>query len=272
MTVKYDMSNEDYHAHSAMSRSGLSLIDQAPKKYWYKYLSGQHEDNETDALRIGSVFHTMTLEPSEFANRVSVWSGAPRNTKAGKEEYAAAVEAAGGRILVKQAEVNNLKGMVSSILSEPAAKKIITGTGKIEPSFFWDDPATGLAVKCRPDYYRDDGIVLDLKTCLDASEAGFKKSILNYYYDIQVYMCLSGIEAVTGKRPSAFVFVAVEKDPPHCTAFYLADETVIASGEARYNRLMEIYAACKKSNVWPAYGSLIKNIGMPEWYMKQKGK
>jgi len=272
MTIKLNMSNEDYHAHSAMSRSGLSLIDQAPKKYWYKYISGQHEDSESDALRIGSVFHTMTLEPAEFNKRVLVWSGAPRNTTKGKEEYAAAVEQAGDRILVKQSEVDNLKGMVSSILSEPAAKKIITGSGKIEPSYFWDDPITGLPVKCRPDYYRDDGIVLDLKTCIDASEAAFKKSILNYYYDIQVYMCLAGIEATTGKRPSAFVFVATEKEPPHCTAFYLADESVIASGEARFNRLMEIYAACKKSNVWPAYGSLIKNISMPDWYMKQKGK
>lgn len=266
--IIYDMSNADYHASSAVSRSGLALIGEAPRKFWWKYLSGQVDETETNAMRIGTIFHTMVLEPDTFKDRVLIWSGAPRNTKAGKEEYEAAQEACGNRLLCKQSEFNDMQRMVDAVKSEPAAKKIITGAGKIEASIFWSDTETGRQVKCRPDYLKDDGLILDVKTVASAAADDFEKSIVNYAYDVQAYICMEGARRV-GIDAKAFVFMCVEKEPPHCTAFYVADETVLQSGAARYRKWMDIYNKCMETNTFPAYGSLIQPIGVPSWFIKK---
>lgn len=266
--IIYDMPNDDYHSHGAISRSGLALIGEAPKKYWYKYLSGQYNEKESDALRVGSAFHTLVLEPESFNDRFFVWSGLPKNTNAGKEDYKKAVVDAEKRYLLKQCEYDTILKMANSVRIEPATKKIITGSGKIEASIFWEDESTGRQVKCRPDFIKEDGLILDVKTVASASLEDFEKSIINYHYDVQAYMCIEGAKKA-GLKAEAFVFMCVEKDPPYCTAFYMADDSILKSGEIRFRKWLEIYDACMKKNDWPAYGSLIKTIGLPSWYMKR---
>lgn len=263
--IKLNMSNEEYHAHSALSRSALALIDKTPRHFQAFHLDEEFIREEKDALNEGTIFHTLALEPHDFAKKVHVWSGAPRNTKAGKEEYAEALKGANGKIVVKEKTVETIQAMVKSMLSEPAAKKVLGGEGNIEASYFWDDPETGVNLKCRPDYVRKDGLIIDLKTCSDASPDGFSKSLYNYHYDMQAYMCMTGIELAGGDKPKGFIFAVVEKTPPYISAFYFADETVILSGEAKFKRLIKIYKACLDSGKWPGYGSLIQPISIPEW-------
>lgn len=267
-----DMPHEAYLASRAISRSGLMDFLRSPQHYWYNNLSNQAEPENTDALRVGSAFHTMLLEPAQFDSRAFVWSGKPRNTKEGKDEYQAALDKACGRVLIKKSEFDNLKAMAKSILSQPAASKIINSNGKIESSFFYTDRSYGVEAKARPDYYRADGIVLDLKTTADASEEEFQKSIVNYGYDIQAFMQMEAIETVTGKRPDAFVFICVEKDPPYAVAFYQADNDMLRAGEYRYHNLMGKYATCLKANSWPGYGNLIRPISVPSWFINRLDK
>lgn len=267
--VVYDMTSELYHANSAVSRSGLMLFNKSPQHYWWQYLSGKAEKTESDAMRIGSAFHTLLLEPAKFDSRVLVWSGKPRNTTAGKEDFAQATAEANGRLLIKQDELAELKHMAESILSQPVASKVIGKDGYIEPSFFWVDEQLKVFVKSRPDYYREDGIVLDLKTTADASREEFERSVVKFGYDIQAYMQMEAIERCTGKRPDNFVFICVEKEPPYATAFYVADQNMLDCGAFRYRKLLEKYAECLHLNTWPGYGSLIQPISAPEWFIKR---
>lgn len=264
-----DMNIEDYHAQQAISRSGLMKFLQSPQHYWWHYLSGQAEKEDSTPLRIGGAFHALVLEPHTFNDRALVWSGKPRNTKEGKDEYAAAQEAANGRAIIKQSEMDDMKDMAAALIAQPASAKIISKNGKIEASFFWHDEDYKVDVKCRPDYYRDDGIVLDLKTVEDAGRDAFERSIVNYGYDIQAWMCMEGIERVTGKRPESFVFCCVEKKKPHAVAFYMADGELLECGASRYAKIMSRYAECKQRNLWPGYGHLIQPIGVPSWFAKR---
>jgi len=275
---------DEYHAHAAMSRSGLVTMAKTPKHYWYKYLSGKYEDEKTHALRFGGAFHTLTLENHKFDDVcVVVPKDAPKRPSISQinakkpsestleqiaywEEFDAKHKL---KTLVKADELAEMKLMAQSVLSEPAAQKVITGAGKIEATFFWYDENYGIDLKCRPDYYRDDGIVLDLKTCASANQEDFEKSVANYYYDVQAYMCMEGIEKVTGKRPTDFIFVCVEKDPPYCTAFYSATDELLEAGRQRFARLADLYAICKKKNHWPGYGHFIRPIGIPHWLNKK---
>lgn len=267
-----DMPHENYLASKAVSRSGLMDLLRSPQHFWYKHLSGLAEHEETNALKIGTAFHCLLLEPSLFNDKVLVWSGAPRNTKEGKAEYADALENANGRVIIKQSEFDQLKFMAQSIKDQPAAGKLINSSGKVEASFFYHDQTHDVMAKARPDFWREDGIVIDLKTTVDASEDEFSKSIANYGYDVQAFMQMEAVERVTGNRPQAFVFIAVEKEPPYACAFYQADEDLLRCGEYRYHMLMEKYASCYKSGKWPGYGSLVRPIGPPEWFVKRLDK
>lgn len=262
-----DMPTREYHANKAISRSGLMEIARSPQHYWWKYLSGKALPDDTTALRIGTAFHCLLLEPKRFNDTALVWSGKPRNTKEGKDEYAIAESQANGRVLIKQDEFNQLQDMAASILAQPAARLIIAEHGKVETSFFWKDKDYGVNVKARPDYWRDDGIVVDLKTTNDASSDAFSKSIVNYGYDVQAYMQMEAIEQCTGKRPDAFVFLVVEKDPPYAVAFYQADNDMLRCGEKRYKSLIAKYAECLESGKWPGYGALVRPIGVPSWFV-----
>lgn len=267
--IKFDMTSSEYHAHSALSRSSLALINKSPRYFQAMHLNKEFTKEETEAMSEGTIFHTLVLEPHDFEKKVHVWSGAPRNTKAGKEEYEQALKDAGNKILVKEKTVETIQDMVRSMLSEPAAKKVLGGKGNIEASYFWDDPDTGVPLKCRPDYVRDDGIIVDLKTCADASHDGFSRSIYNYHYDMQAYMCMKGIELAGGAKPTGFIFAVIEKTPPYLSAFYLADNDVLLSGEAKFKRLINIYKACIDSGKWPGYGALIQPISIPKWALSQ---
>ncbi len=267
--IVLNMPADEYHRDLAVSRSQLVDISKSPRHFWWNHLSGLAEKKETKALRFGSAFHTLVLEPDQFNQRCYVWSGQSRATKEGKAEYADALEKSQGKTLLKQDEFDQAQAMAKALLSEPAASKVLAAHGKIEASLFWRDPDHGVNVKARPDYYRDDGIVLDLKTTEDAGKEEFERSIVKYFYDVQAYMQIEGIYQVTGKRPDNFVFVCQEKSPPYCTAFYVAGNDLIESGRHRYNRLMRKYAECSKTGQWPGYGSLIQPIGVPVWFLKR---
>jgi hypothetical protein len=282
-----DMSHDDYQSSPAVSRSGLLELLKSPQHYWWRYLSGKAEKTDTNALRTGSAFHTLLLEPAQFDKRVAVVpedapkypSTAQWKAKSPSDETVKSMKwwtdfelTHQGKSIIKQSEFEHLQAMAKSILAQPAAGKIITANGKIEASFFYTDKTHGVEAKARPDYWRDDGIVLDLKTTADASESEFSKSIVNYGYDIQAFMQMEAIETVTGKRPASFVFICVEKDPPYAVAFYEASSDMLRCGEYRYHNLMKKYAHCFNSDVWPGYGHLIRPISVPDWFINRLDK
>lgn len=275
---------DSYHAHKSISRSGLMKFLQSPQHYWWHYLSGQAEKEDTTPLRIGGAFHALVLEPDTFKDRAIILpEDAPKKPSitqlnAAKPSEKTVSDIAwwdafeskrNGRALLKSDEMQDLKDMAAALLAQPASSKIIAKNGKIEASFFWTDEDYKVDVKCRPDYYRDDGIVLDLKTVEDAGRDAFERSIVNYGYDIQAWMCMEGIERVTGKRPESFIFCCVEKKKPHAVAFYMADGELLECGSHRYAKIMSRYAECKQRNLWPGYGHLIQPIGVPSWFAKR---
>lgn len=269
--IIYDLPSSDYHNDKAVSRSGLMALNVSPKQYHYQYLSGEYEAKESKSLKFGTAFHTALLEPEKMDSQFVVWSGKSRATKEGKQEYADALELAGQREVITEDDMATIRKMAASILSEPAGKQLLLKKGFVEPSCFWTDPITGMPVKSRPDFVLDGGdIVVDLKTTSDATEYGFQRSVVDYGYDVQAYMQMEGLFHATGKRPSLFVFIVIEKTAPYHTAFFAADAEMIECGRLRYNRLMNRLKECTDRNIWPGYGSTIQNLTVPKWLLDRE--
>jgi exodeoxyribonuclease VIII len=182
----------------------------------------------------------------------------------------------GQRTVLKPEEWDQLMNMRDAVMAHPIARALLTGRpGKAEQSVYWIDQATGVLCRCRPDFWRDDNLIVDLKTTEDASPEAFAKSIANWSYDTQDAFYTDGVLAATGKPLKAFVFLVVEKSArvvegqPLGVAVYQLDEAGRELGRAKYREDLGIYAQCVKTGIWPCYGDKLKTISLPQWHMNK---
>jgi exodeoxyribonuclease VIII len=137
-----------------------------------------------------------------------------------------------------------------------------------EASCFWIDEETGELCKCRPDWTNPagDGVILvDGKTCRDASPEGFGRAVWNMGYHLQAAWYADGFEKATGQHVHGFVFAAVESDWPHVAMPYMLGDDVLAAARRENRRLLNRYAECKRTGTWPGYGSAVQLINLPKW-------
>lgn len=256
------MTNAEYHAHPAISKSGLDRIDQSPAHY-RAWLSEPRIT--TPALTFGSACHNYVLECETFENRYVVApSGIDRRTKAGKELWEAFTSEAAGREIISTDDMEKLVAIRASIIDHPVAEELLDhGSGKAEVSVFGvlDD----VGVKCRPDWLREDGIVVDLKTTDNAGHSAFSRSVAKYRYHVQSAFYSDLLEAVTCEPVKAFVFIAVEKAPPYAVSVYELDAESLEVGRSAYQRNLDTFRRCLEANHWPAYSDAIETLTLPRW-------
>lgn len=263
------MTEKEYRAHPAISRSELWRLNDSPQKFlWHK----EHPEEPTPALLFGQFLHCALLEPDSLLERYANMPAIDRRTKEGKEEYKIFLSYAAGRTIVTPDIVENVWGIVDAINAEPMAVKLLVG--EHEKPFFWVDEMTGEECKCRVDVWNtrfSQPIIVDIKTTQNASTDAFMKSAIKYGYDFQAAMYSEGVRKVTGKEP-LFVFIAVEKEPPYAINILQADEAFLQRGYDTFRELIGTYHECKQTGNW--YGYLgeynqINSLSLPEWLLKE---
>lgn len=254
---------EEYHRHGSVSKSQLDQMAKSPAHYLASLTTPR---KETDAMKVGSLFHTMVLEP-EKSNFV-VGPDVNKNTKEWKA-FKADAEAS-GQTIIDQATLDILNGMVASVMAHPAARALLNGPGIAEGSCFWFDERSGELCRCRPDKYRQDlGIIVDLKSTEDASPESFARSIAKYGYHRQNAMYVDGVESATGDFVKGFVFVVTEKAAPYCTAVYSLDMQGTEIGRDQYKRLLLDLADCKIAKKFPGYSDRVETLSLPAWEVRK---
>ena len=250
-------SNADYHADPAISASHLHAVAASPYHYWSRFLAPDRPPSvQTAAMKLGSLTHCAVLEPDQLASRYGI---APdRRTNAGKAAVAA-MEAAGIEA-VTAPEMEQAMAMAASVRSHQAAAALLRD-GKAEQSFWFDDIATGLRCKCRPDWYTGSTIV-DLKTTVDASPKGFAKSVAQWRYHVQQSHYLAGTFA------ERFVFIAVEKTYPYAVGVYELDADAVQFGDYERRNNLQTIADCRAISEWPGYGNTIQPLSLPKWALQ----
>jgi len=164
---------------------------------------------------------------------------------------------AAGIEAVTAPEMEQALAMAASVRSHQAAAALLRD-GKAEQSFWFDDVATGLRCKCRPDWYTGSTIV-DLKTTVDASPKGFAKSVAQWRYYVQQSHYLAGTFA------ERFVFIAVEKSYPYAVGVYELDADAVQFGDYERRNNLQTIADCRAISEWPGYGNTIQPLSLPKW-------
>ena len=261
-----DMPAETYHSIQALSASGLKRLRQSPLHFWSAQLDPNRVHGEpTPSMLAGTLAHTMLLEPDQVAERYQVLPpGIDMRTKEGKA-WKASVPAGITLITIEQKQTAERQAAAVRALPEIAA---LMENGFAESSAVWIDEATGEHCKCRPDWVSEagDGVVLiDLKTCQDASASGFPRTIANFGYHLQAAWYADGYERATGRMVLGFVFACVEAAAPHAAAAYMLDDGSLDKARSENRRLLDLYAQCKSIDDWPGYPASIQVLALPAW-------
>lgn len=263
------MTEQEYNKAPGIRRSLLWELRKSPAHLKWRM---DNPPEATPALIFGQALHCMLLTPEDYGRQFAVMPNVDRRTKAGREAWDAAAAQAQGRTQIAFDWAEQIAGMVQAVRGNPMSARLLDGPH--ETSYFWADPLTGEACKCRTDaetVVGDMHLIVDIKTCQDASTAEFMRDAIRYGYDVQAAMYTDGVRTATD-REAMFVFIAVEKTPPYAINILQADPGFLAYGQDRYRHLLGMYHDCRVRDSWPGYtghDNDINALELPAWLKKE---
>lgn len=306
--IIHGLSNEEYHDRHGkygdyISSSLLKLYAKSPSAYKYAL---DHPQDETDAMRFGSLFHdlmaSLATHNADWGNAMRAWSKnlafftPPLNSKgkpfgatsnAYKEAYEKFLQANDGKTIISEPDYELITSMALSLLhncgsTSEQVRKLLKW-GKPEVSIF-HETEDGIKIKIRPDLLTS-GKIVDWKSVNtdDLSEESLNRIILRYGYHISVaqYQWVAH-EALC--KWLDFYEIFVSKVPPYDAVMvnmanygyrYLpdADMVIPGCGALEFKRLLDLHTKCTKENHWPGAETFIPGdkyrimeIEPPRWY------
>lgn len=255
-----------YHGIDAMSYSRLRILDKAtPAHLTYQMANPV----DSDDFVIGRALHSYVLERSNFTHEFAVAPKVDRRTTAGKAAHEAFVASSAGKTAITSEQFAMVEAMSARVMEHSDAYAFAhTIPGKPEVSLF--AMINGIKTKSRFDRLVNvDGedVIVDLKTTRDlASREEFENSIWRYGYGTQCNLYLQMARAV-GLNPRHFVFIVIEKKPPHAVAVYRMSDEVIEMFDPRVLELTNKYRTYQNN---PDMGYVgINDIGVPSWALRR---
>lgn len=256
----------DYHGKhlGLVSKSALDLVHRSLAHY-QAWICGALPDKSSEDLDLGAAFHCALLEPDLFPQFYAIEPDfgdcRKKENKAARDAWRAEHE---GCHFIAPEQDAAIRGMAKAVHAHPIAAKAVRD-GVPELTVRWKDRDTGLECKSRADYYvRARRMVVDIKSARDASAAGFRKAVAEYRYHVQDALYRAGFAAV-GEPIQHFMFVVVEKVPPHAIATYVLDVDAIQRGHEHAARDMAKLAQAVERNEYPGYPVGIQTLDLPPW-------
>ena len=246
-----------YHgARALVSKSALDVFARSPAHYLHSLTTGidDEEQEEAEALVIGTAFHCLVLEPDVFARSYvqlpDFGNMQSSKNRALRDNWKAERP---GITALKPEFWTMIHGMRESVMRHRRIRRILE-TGRPELTIAAIDPHTGLPRKIRLDYASElEGVGLDLKSARDGRFDRWKVEAGRRRYEVQdAYY--SDTSQLAGLDLPIMSFGVVEKEPPYVCGLYTLGSTSRLSGELKYRAELDAIAACCDSGEFPGYG------------------
>lgn len=247
------MTEKEYRAHPAISRSELWRINDSPEKFRY---FKDNPEPPTPALIFGQYSHKLILQPETVSDEFAIIPPLDRRTREGKEAYAEFAERAFGKTLVTASDAALAAAMRDALMANAIAAPLLAG--ERESAFFWTDEDTGEACKCRCDVLTtlEDGrrAIVDYKSTKSAVPDVFNNEIYRYGYHFQAAMYSEGVmKALALPERPAFIFIAQEKTAPYAVNVVEVTPDVMTAGIDKFRYCIGVYHDCKETGYWYGY-------------------
>ena len=255
------LTQAEYRAIDALGSTDIKVLLENP----YLFKNGVKKE-PTDNLILGSVIHTLILEPNKLESEYLILPELNLRTNDGKAQKAEleAEAKATNKTLVK-AEIFNQAEAVSKSFLNSSLSSFLRGEVKAEASFFGE--IDGVKVKARPDLILpQQQIIIDFKTTSTSgggSADGFAKMAANFSYYIQAALYLEITEY------KQFYFIVLETTEPFMVGCYKLDSEALEFGKSEIRRAIEIYKNLGEYKS-PLYlnnldFSKVQEINLPSW-------
>jgi exodeoxyribonuclease VIII len=267
--IVYGMPAAEYHASPGVSNTMLSDLARSPAHCWaLHHAPGRPARKTTPAMNAGTLLHTLVLEPEKVPGAYIVRpDGLDGRTKEGKEWAAQA----GGLTVLSAEQYATAEAQRDAIFAVPELAALLNA-GHSEVSCFWRDEATDLPCRMRADWVSNvvNGrvVLLDLKSTNDASPEGFAKTMARFGYHRQAAHYSTGYANADCVEVVNFVFGVVTQEYPFIAAAYSIAADALEQGQDECATLLETYAQCQRTGVWPAFHS--QQVSLPSWAQRSQ--
>ena len=275
------LAEHTYHAHPALSSTQARELLDSPARYAYNRAVPRAD---TKSFDVGTAAHSKVLgvgagiavypdgrgdhvftDPETGEEHVNVLAsnGAASTAIAKRFEK---ITRESGLIPVKRVDADAVDRMAEAVLAHPKARLVLEQPGIPEASVFATDPDTGVQVRCRFDYLGTGPgrrVAGDLKTTAKrATKTSFAKAVADLGYHVQDahYDDTLGF---AGGSIDAFLFIVVEKEPPHLTGVFMLDRDFREIGKQKAARARRVLAECREKDEWPGYSTDIGLLRPP---------
>jgi hypothetical protein len=231
-----------------------------------------HPQDETDAMLVGSYLHARLLQPAEVAKQFVVCPKVDRRTKEGKAQWAAMeIDAEKrGASLIAEKDAELAESMAAAALSHKGVAHLLYSC--VEREIVAIGEIAGRPAKCKIDGIlasKNGGrevCVLDVKSTVSASNRDFGRSVISFGYAHQAAFYARVLDSI-GLRCEDFVFIAIEKERPHCVAVYRLPEVAVSVADHHIDRLVERWWKVKAGDR-TGYPEEIQDLVLPGWWLR----
>lgn len=277
------MEFSEYKQVKAINSSGLKLILRSPLHYWHEYLNPKREKRKvTPSLRMGSALHGLLLEQTVCFDVAPEGDKRKKEVKAIYEEWKKNL--APDTLILTTEELKKVEGMTLSFFDHEVAPKILFPDDALgvwtEHTLTWTHQ-NGLPCKARLDAIiaTEKGVtIVDVKTCVNASEEEFSRAMFSNKYYLQaafyreaIYNCMPELIKGDGKDVD-YIFICIENAPPYAVTCYPLANWCIDAGDEEWMAAMDIYDQCILHNRWPGYKTDLDSwLDFPIWARRKLG-
>ena len=147
--------------------------------------------------------------------------------------------------------------------------------GQSEEVCHWLDHKTRVRCKAKLDYtIRSIRVMMDLKTSGDASPDSFARDSDRYHYHWQPGFYTDGMYYSTDTQvdilPENFIFMVLDKNPPHEMGFYTLTPESIQMGQEQYAEALEKISICIDQQKWAGLDATgIQQVSLPRYSLNK---
>lgn len=290
----YRMSMDWYHSQDvcpgpSVSSTGIRKAAlESPHAFWKTFDGNPNrypKKDPGDSLILGRAAHSLLLGDEVFDEHfIYVPSDAPQRPTAtqvkaferdGAWSESAAPRAefwdafdkkAEGRLMLKEEQVQKIYYMAENLRAVPDAVEVLT-SDLTEISMIWQDEATGLWIKSRPDCIPSNGFDFgDLKTFSPKSKdliISAQRSTTDYGYPMQMALAIEGAERVFGTTANRCALVFCQTTEPFEVIPEEIDEDSLYWARVLNRKGIDLIAHGLETGEWPGVASRIVKYSYP---------
>lgn len=256
-------SYDEYAAWPGIRKSSLwPLVTDTPAHYKHRL---ENPKEPTPAMRFGTAFHTIVLEPERFEREYGTGPINPKTDNPYGPDTKKTLEwkKETGLEVVSLEDMEALKGMAEAVFAHDAASEMLK-QAETEVSALWESDL-GPLLQGRLDLWIESACLFaDLKSTKSAHPRAFARDAVKYGIFAQMAMYRDGVKAITGKEPYMPQVIACEKDEPFVVAVYQIEDDALEFGREQYRNALKLLGRCELEYSWPAYPG-VELLAIPKW-------